>query len=106
MFEKVKQYIQAHLCEDELSPDSVRHALDLPRSTLYRLFKQEGGLGAYIRRARLCAAADELIRYRQAMVMEIAYGLGFKSASDFTRAFRRAYGVAPQEYRASGGNAP
>jgi AraC-like DNA-binding protein len=33
------------------------------------------------------------------MVTDIAYGLGFKSASDFTRAFRRAYGMAPQEFR-------
>jgi AraC-like DNA-binding protein len=34
--------------------------------------------------------------------MEIAYGLGFSSASDFTRAFRRAYGMAPQDFRALG----
>jgi hypothetical protein len=33
-------------------------------------------------------------------VIEIAYGLGFKSASDFTRAFRRAYDMAPQDFRA------
>jgi AraC-like DNA-binding protein len=32
-------------------------------------------------------------------VKDIAYSVGFKSASDFTRAFRRAYGVAPQDVR-------
>ncbi len=32
-------------------------------------------------------------------VSEIAYGLGFKSASDFTRAFRRTYDMAPLELR-------
>ncbi|ALL71020.1 Helix-turn-helix domain (plasmid) [Paraburkholderia caribensis MBA4] len=36
-------------------------------------------------------------------MLEIAFGLGFKSASVVTRAFRRAYGMAPQEYRALAG---
>jgi transcriptional regulator GlxA family with amidase domain len=98
---KAQHYIQAHLCEEELSPDSVMHALELPRSTLYRLFKQEGGLGAYIRHLRLCHAANDLIRFPNVRVMEIGFGVGFKSASDFTRAFRRAYGMAPQAYRTS-----
>jgi AraC-like DNA-binding protein len=63
------------------------------------MFEHEGGLGTYIRHLRLRHAADELIRYPHVMVTDIAYGLGFKSASDFTRAFRRAYGMAPQEFR-------
>jgi AraC-like DNA-binding protein len=34
------------------------------------------------------------------MVTDVAYAVGFKSASDFTRAFRRAYGMAPAGVRA------
>ena len=30
---------------------------------------------------------------------EIAYGLCFSSASDFIRAFRRFYGMTPQDFR-------
>jgi len=78
----------------------VLNALQLPRPTIYRLFQHEGGVGAYIRHLRLRHAADELIRYPHLAVIEIAYGLGFKSASDFTRAFRRAYDMAPQDFRA------
>ncbi len=103
MVDQVRRYVQAHLCDDELSPESVLSALQLPRSTLYRLFQREGGLGAYIRHLRLRHAADDLIRYPHTLVLDIAFGLGFKSASVFTRAFRRAYGMAPQEYRALGG---
>ncbi|HWT37220.1 MAG TPA: helix-turn-helix transcriptional regulator, partial [Paraburkholderia sp.] len=103
MVDQVRRYVQAHLCDDELSPESVLSALQLPRSTLYRLFQHEGGLGAYIRHLRLRHAADDLVRYPHALVLDIAFGLGFKSASVFTRAFRRAYGMAPQEYRALGG---
>jgi AraC-like DNA-binding protein len=33
-------------------------------------------------------------------ITHLAYSLGFKSASDFTRAFRRAYGMAPSDFRA------
>ena len=103
MFGQVRRYIQAHLTEDELSPESVLNALQLPRPTLYRLFQHEGGVGAYIRHLRLRHAADELIRYPHMAVIEIAYGLGFKSASDFARAFRRAYDMAPQDFRAFAG---
>ena len=103
MFGQVRRYIQAHLTEDELSPESVLNALQLPRPTIYRLFQHEGGVGAYIRHLRLRHAADELIRYPHMAVIEIAYGLGFKSASDFARAFRRAYDMAPQDFRALAG---
>ena len=76
------------------------NALQLSRPTLCRLVEHEGGLGAYIRNRRLREAADELVRSPELAVMDIAYGLGFKSASDFTRAFRRAYYIAPQDLRA------
>ena len=100
MFGQVRRYIQAHLTDSELSPESVLNALQLPRPTVYRLFQHEGGVGAYIRNLRLRHAANELIRYPHIAVIEIAYGLGFKSPSDFTRAFRRAYDLAPQDFRA------
>jgi AraC-like DNA-binding protein len=100
MFGQIRRYIRAHLTDDDLSPESVVAAFDFPRPTLYRLFQHEGGVGAYIRHLRLRHAADELIRYPHIPVTEIAYGFGFKSASDFTRAFRRAYDMAPQDFRA------
>lgn len=100
MFGRVRRYVQANLRRESLSPETVLNALELPRPTLYRLFQHEGGLGAYIRHLRLRHAADELARRQHLTVTEIAYGLGFKSSPDFTRAFRRAYGMAPQDFRA------
>jgi AraC-like DNA-binding protein len=100
MFGQVRRYIQAHLREAALSPEGVLNALQLPRQTLYRLFEHEGGLGAYIRHLRLRHAADSLARNPHVTVTNIAFELGFKSPSDFTRAFRRAYGMAPQDFRA------
>ncbi|GAC1422965.1 MAG: helix-turn-helix domain-containing protein [Burkholderiaceae bacterium] len=99
MFDKARRYIQDNIHQAELSPESLLVALQLPRPTLYRLFEHEGGLGAYIRNCRLRAAADELVMSPNLAVMDIAYSVGFKSASDFSRAFRRAYHVAPQDLR-------
>lgn len=100
LFGQVRRYIRAHIHQAVLSPESVLTALQLPRPTLYRMFEHEGGIGAYIRNLRLREAADELVKFPHMAVMDIAYGLGFKSASDFTRAFRRAYDMAPQHLRA------
>jgi AraC-like DNA-binding protein len=99
MFGQIRRYIQANLYDAELSPERVLDTLQLPRRTLYRLFEQEGGLGAYIRHLRLRRAAHDLAQNPNMTVTDIAYDLGFKSASDFTRAFRRAYEMAPQDFR-------
>ncbi len=103
MFGQARRYIQANLHRADLTPESVLNALRMPRPTLYRMFQHEGGLGAYIRHLRLRHAADDLVRYPHLMVTDVAYGVGFKSPSDFTRAFRRAYEMSPQDFRASSG---
>ena len=99
MLRQARRYVQAHVHETDLLPEKVCAALSLPRRSLYRLFEHEGGLNAYIRHAKLRCAADELKRYTAIPVAQIAYGLGFKSPSDFTRAFRRSFGMSPQEFR-------
>jgi AraC-like DNA-binding protein len=100
MFDSVRRYIEANLHEQALSPQSVLGASQLPRPTLYRLFEHEGGLATYIRNRRLREAADELLRFPHKPVVEIAYGLGFKSPADFNHAFRRAYDMPPRDFRA------
>jgi AraC-like DNA-binding protein len=100
MFAAARRYIDANLGQMDLTIDSVLAASQLSRPTLYRLFEPEGGLVAYIRNRRLREAADELQRYPHKAIIEVAYGLGFNSASDFTRAFRRAYEMSPSDFRA------
>jgi AraC-like DNA-binding protein len=97
---QVRRYVDANLHQSELTPTSVVQALQLKRATIYRWFEHDGGLGAYIRNRRLREAADELVRFPHLQVTDIAYGLGFQSASDFTRAFRRAFDMSPQDMRA------
>ena len=98
-FDQARRYVRGNLHDGDLSPDRVVESLGLSRRTVYRLFQHEGGLGAYIRHMRLRAAADELVAWPGVPVQDIAYAHGFQSASDFTRAFRRAYDLAPQDIR-------
>lgn len=99
-FARARRYIRENLRQQDLSADSVLKASYLSRPTLYRLFEHEGGLATYIRNCRLREAADELVRFPHKAVVEIAYGLGFNSASDFNHAFRRAYDMPPVDFRA------
>ncbi len=71
--------------------------MNLWGARVYGRFAHEGGLAAYIRSRRLRAAARELVQFPHLAVKDIAFGLGFDNASSFTRAFRRAYDMAPQD---------
>ncbi|WP_028214698.1 helix-turn-helix domain-containing protein [Paraburkholderia mimosarum] len=99
VYGQVRRYVETNLHDPDLSPDSVLASLHLSRASVYRLFEHEGGLAAYIRNRRLRMAADELVRFPHMEVKDIAAGLGFNDASSFTRAFRRAFDIAPRELR-------
>ncbi|MFP3564922.1 helix-turn-helix domain-containing protein [Paraburkholderia sp. SIMBA_030] len=97
VYGQVRRHVETHLHDPDLSPDSVLASLHLSRASVYRIFEHEGGLAAYIRSRRLRMAADELVRFPHMEVQDIASGLGFNDASGFTRAFRRAFDIAPRE---------
>ncbi|WP_229199687.1 AraC family transcriptional regulator [Bradyrhizobium acaciae] len=99
LFERARLYIETHLGDFDLTPDRVARQLRISRSALYRAFESVGGVAGYILRKRLRAAHAELVGSTDRQVQEIAYRHGFKLASDFTRAFRREFGVSPREMR-------
>ena len=99
---QVQRFILANLHNPDLSPQTILQRFALPRPTMYRMFESEGGLATYIRHRRLWEAATELVQHPDMAVVEVGYGLGFNSAPDFARAFRRAFGVPPREFRALG----
>jgi AraC-like DNA-binding protein len=102
LFERARLYIQAHLGDFDLTPDRIAQKLKISRSNLYRAFESVGGVAGYIMRKRLHAAYAELVGSPDRRVQEVAYRYGFKLASDFTRAFRREFGVSPREMREHG----
>jgi AraC-like DNA-binding protein len=97
--QQVQEYIAARLNQSDLSPADIVQAFPMSRPTLYRMFAAAGGLATYIRTCRLHEAAVMLAQSPTCVIIDIAYGVGFSSASDFSRAFRRSYGMAPRAYR-------
>jgi AraC-like DNA-binding protein len=94
--------IDAHLWNVQLDPDEIAEAASLSRASLYRLLAAGGGIRALLLKRRL----DEALRLMledhkdERSFKEIVKRCGFGGTSQFTRAFRARFGVAPRQYRA------
>ncbi len=97
----IKRYLDANLASrDLLSSDALSSRFACSRSTLYRLFEEEGGLANYIQQRRLQLALMELISPGdQRRIIDIAVQNDFPSEATFNRAFRRLFGIPPGEAR-------
>ena len=85
----------------------IAAAHHISHSYLYRIFQQQSQgetVMAWIRRLRLEGAHRELAdaSLRGTPIHVVAARWGFPRASDFTRAFRAAYGLSPSEHRLRG----
>ncbi|QYZ68842.1 AraC family transcriptional regulator [Neotabrizicola shimadae] len=84
-----------------VSLDGAAHALDLSKRTLQRALEDHGtsfrDLGNIIRARR----ATELLRGTIASITDISVELGYSTPANFARAFRKATGFAPEEFRRS-----
>jgi transcriptional regulator GlxA family with amidase domain len=81
--------------------DVARRVATSPRQ-LQRVFAEVGGIGfrSYLRRLRMSHAA-ELLATTAIPVSEVARRVGYRDASQFSKAFKRTYGVSPSESRAT-----
>lgn len=104
MLTGIKRFIDANLQNPQLSPDYIVQHMGVSRSGLYRLFEPIGGVAAFIRNLRLRKTVRELVdpMMRKKRIYEIAHAWGFTREGDFSRAFRRAYGLSPKEVRTLG----
>jgi AraC-like DNA-binding protein len=74
--------------------------LDISGAYAARLFKRSVGFGIreYSKRKRLSAAAA-LLETTEMPVKAIAAELGYRSAPDFTRGFKKQFNLSPTEFR-------
>lgn len=101
---QVEAFIERHLHDPALTPPVIAAAHHISVRTLHLLFRdQPETIAATVRRRRLERARAELAdpRARHRTVADIAARWGFRSAADFSRAFRTAYGTTPTEARRS-----
>lgn len=96
---RLKTYIDSHLGE-ELSLFRLSEIMYFNPSYLSRLFKQLSGenLTEYIQEKRV-GMAKGLLTKNDIKINDIALAVGFGSATNFTRFFKKSTGMTPAEYR-------
>lgn len=97
----VQRHIENHLSED-LSLTSLSEKTYLNPSYLSRFYHQTTGhkLSGFIEKSRI-KKAKELLENPREKIYEIAKKVGYDTAASFTRFFKKAEGITPQEYRDS-----
>ncbi|MFJ6379318.1 helix-turn-helix domain-containing protein [Kitasatospora sp. NPDC092039] len=99
---RVREYVDRHLGEPDLSPERIAQAHHISVRYLHRLFEGEGvTVSRLVQQLRLEACARELARRGRTAptVSAVAQRWGFVNPAHFSRTFRAAYGVSPREWR-------
>ena len=96
---ETRRYMEAHLDEPLTIPALSRRSC-LSATTFKEGFRRRYGLPVHtwLRQRRMERAA-ELLRNSSLSVLGVAQSVGYGSASQFTAAFRRQYGVTPARFR-------
>lgn len=98
---RARDEIERRLESPGLNVDHLCRALGISRTSLQRLFEEEGGVGTYIRGRRLEAVRRALADpYNRETIAALADRFGFSDAAHLSRLFRARYGSAPSDYRA------
>lgn len=106
---RIRAYVRRHLRDPDLGPDSIAAAHSISVRHLYKLCAQAGfSLEQWIISQRLDGARQELARPTgsRRSVAVIARRWGFSDPTHFSRRFRRAYGLAPRDWRHGAAEAP
>jgi len=93
------QLMQAHSAE-HLTVSLVAAQVGLSRSRFEHLFRAEAGrrFKPALRQVRL-SESQSLLARSELRIKEIAYRVGFRSASAFSRAFEELHGEPPSQWR-------
>lgn len=92
-------YIYSHINE-RITIDELAKHTELSPSYLSRLFKQNLGVSVsdYIREKKI-EKAQNLLKYSEISLVEIANYLAFSSQSHFIQTFEKYVGLTPKKYR-------
>lgn len=99
---RICRYVEAHAMEPALSAEGIARAFGMSERKLYYLMRVHGGVANHIQEVRLRRAKAALIApaLRHLTVAEIATDCGFPNPANFSRVFRRLFGMSPREMRA------
>jgi len=95
----VLAYIDSHL-EGDLSVNALSRIANFSAFHFHRQFTAYMGVpvSRYVQLMRLRRAAHQLVASPATPVLDAAFGAGFESPEAFSRAFKRAFGMAPSVF--------
>lgn len=98
--DRVINFIGKHL-DEELGLDQLCTIACFSKFHFHRLFTAYTGvsLKSYIKWLRLKRAAHQLIVHKKDTIINIALNAGFESHESFSRAFKKACGQSPSQFR-------
>ncbi|MEN8156532.1 MAG: ATP-binding protein [Bacteroidota bacterium] len=97
---RIHEVMTKNLSDERFGVEGLCTDLGMSRSQLYRKFKvlYEHGIRNYLITFRL-HAAKQLLKESDLSVTQVAYEVGFKNLSHFSRKFRSVHGVSPGYFR-------
>lgn len=92
-------YIYSHI-KERITIEALAEYVQLSPSHLSRLFKKEAGMTVndYVREKKI-EKAQNLLKYCDYSMIDIATYLSFSSQSHFIQTFKRLVGMTPKKYR-------
>lgn len=100
--QRISQDIRDRVTEPDLTPRSIAERNGISLSYLHRIFNEHGTtVSGFVLDQRLNMAYEKLASPGGPMmtVAEVAYSVGFKSASHFCKAFASRYNLTPSDVR-------
>lgn len=99
---KVRNILEKNLDNDEFNINDLCHEMAVGHTQLYRKFKSISNLtiADYFKLLRL-NKAKELFSDSELNITQIAFAVGFKNLSHFSREFANQFGKSPKEFRKS-----
>ncbi len=93
------EFIEDHM-KEEIDIDGLAKLASLSPFYYQRLFRRliKKPVAEYIKLRRM-AKATEILLQRDKRILDIALDLGFSSHEHFTRTFKEAFGMTPEDYR-------
>lgn len=105
LVEDALRYISLNYSRDTLSVSEIADYLQVSRSTLSNLFTAEKGISPsqYLIRFRLEKACEYMTKQKLSPTAA-ANSIGYNNYTNFTKIFKKYYGVAPRDYLRENGD--
>jgi|SRR6056297_551164 len=100
LIDRLTKEIESNLNNDQFGVDSLAQAVGMSRSSLHRKLEKLQGVSTsqFIREYRLKRAL-EILRLEDVTASEVAYRVGFGSATYFNTCFHKFHGYTPGEVK-------